>query len=79
MYLGAQVNELRNGWAFGKNRVYECVNLLGGAIWADFVPKCFIIVWRAGRVSISPTFLHMLSALIGVQSKSGRETHELNN
>ena len=67
---------MRYGWVFGENRVYESVNVLGGAIQTDFVPKGIMKACRTGRLIISPNFLHILSALIGIQVKRSRQTHE---
>ena len=46
--LNAQVDELRLGKAFRKNRVHKTVKVLGCAIQADFVAQCIIISWRVG-------------------------------
>ena len=74
--LDVRVSKLKYGWASGKNRVYESVNVLGGAILADFVPQCIMKACRAGHLNFSPTFLHIRSALFGIQFKKSRKTHE---
>ena len=76
MELEVGFMELRYGWAFGQNWVYESINVLWRAIRADFVPQCFMKACRAGRLNFSPTFLHILSALFGNQIKRSRKTHE---
>ena len=74
--LGVGVKKLRYGWAFGKKRVHDSVNILRGAIWTDFVPHCIMKACRTGRLNFSPTFLHKPSALFGIQVKRSRKTHE---
>ena len=74
--LDVRVIKMRYVRAFGKSRVYESVIVLGGAIRADFVPQCFMKACRAGRLQFSPIFLHILSALFGIQIKRSRKTHE---
>ena len=39
--LGARVIELGSGWAFGKNRVYETVNIFKDAVRADLFDNAF--------------------------------------
>ena len=75
--LGVGVIKLRNGWAFGKSRVCESANVLGGAIRTDFVPQCNMKACRAGHLNFSPTFLHTLSALFDIRTRGSRKTHEL--
>ena len=65
------------GLDFGQKRVYESVIVLEGAIRADFVPQCFMIACRAGHLYFSATLLHILSALVGIQIRTSRETHKL--
>ena len=76
MDLGVRFIELREGSVFGINRVYESVNVLGGAFRADSVPQCTMISCRAGRPNILPNFFHILSASFGIQNKSCRNTDE---
>ena len=45
---------MRYGWVFGKNRVYESVNVLGGAIRTDFFPQCIMKACRTGRLNLRP-------------------------
>ena len=56
--------------------MYESINVLGGAIRADFVPQRIMKACRAGPFNFSPTFLHMLSALFDIQIKRSRKAHE---
>ena len=76
MDLGVRVIKMRNGWAFGKNQVYESVNILGRAMRANFVPQCIMKACRASRINFSLNFLHILSALFDIQTKRSRKTHE---
>ena len=46
---------------FGKNRVYESVNVLGTEIRVNSIPIWILIACRAGRPFFPPTFLHMVS------------------
>ena len=57
--------------------MYESVNVLGGATRTDFVQQCILKACIAGRLNVSPTFLHILSALIGIEFKRSREPHRL--
>ena len=74
--LGVRVIRLRNGGAFGRNRVFESVNVIGGAMRTDFAPQCVMKACRIGHLKFSPTFLHILWALFDVQVKRSRKTHE---
>ena len=68
--------KMGSGWVSGKNRVYKSVNVLEGAIRADFVPQCIMKACRAGHHNFSLSFLHILSALFDIQIKRNRKTHE---
>ena len=63
-------------WAFDKNRVYEFVNGFGGAIQSDCGPQCIMEACRAGRLNFLRTFLRILLALFGIQTKRSRKTNE---
>ena len=56
--------------------MYESVNVLGGVIRNDFVPQVIMKACRAGRLNFMPRFLHIHSALFGLQVKRSRKTHE---
>ena len=74
--LGVRVTNFINDWVFSKNRVYEPVNVLECAIWADFVPQRIMKACRAGHLNFSLSFPHILSALFDIQMKRSRKMHE---
>ena len=57
--------------------MHESVNVLGGAIRADFVPQCNMIAFRSGRLNFFPSLPRVLLALFCIQMKSSHETREL--
>ena len=71
---GARVIVSEPGYVFGKNRVYDCINVIRAAIRANFLGKCVMIACRAVHFNISLNFLHVLSALFGIQFKSSCKT-----
>ena len=66
MDLRDRVTELRKNWVLGKKRMYESVNIIGGATRADLFQQNVMIACRAGRLIIFPTFLHVLLSLFGL-------------
>ena len=74
--LGVQIIKVTYVWAFGKNQVYESVNVPGGEIRTDSVPQCIMKACRTGRLNFSPTFLRLLSELFGIQIKRSGKTHD---
>ena len=77
MDWGVPVFELRYDWDISKKRTCESVNVLGGTIGANFVPQSNMIACGAVRLEFSPTFLHVLSAFLGIELSSRLLTYEL--